>query len=282
MPTLINLANADVESEYNLEGYDAYDSAGTKLGDIDGVIVDGDSMEPRYVVVDSGGWFSSKRFVVPAGDIREIDEEKHHVSFKTLTKQTLASGTYPRYDESWWDTNAHDRFRQHEQEVARAYQPEWEQDQPVDYGSALYQRPSEGAQRLQLLEERLRVEKEREQAGVVRLGKRITERTETVTVPVREEHVVIERRPVTGEARATDAELREGETLEVPVMKERVTVAKEAVVAEEVNVRTEAVERQEQVRETVRKEELAVEDPAHLATEPTADPPRGPASRPQQ
>ena len=47
MPHLINVSNEDVESEYNLRGYDCYDAQGEKLGDIDGVIVDVDSMERR-------------------------------------------------------------------------------------------------------------------------------------------------------------------------------------------------------------------------------------------
>ena len=280
MPHLINVSNEDIESEYNLQGYDGYDAHGEKLGDIDGVIVDGDSLEPRYVVVDTGGWLSARQFVVPAGDIREIDDARRQVYFKTLTKQTLQSGQYPRYDERWWDGNAHAEFADYERGVARAYQPERREDEPVDYGSALYQRPETGTQRLQLLEERLRIDKEREQAGVVRLGKRITERTETVTVPIREERVVIERRPAEGEPLA-GGELRDGETIEVPVTRERVEVRKEAVVAEEVAVRAEAVERHEQVQQTLRRETLAVEDTEHLVADRGPTAPERPASRPQ-
>ena len=267
MPHLINLANQDIDSEYNLEGYDCYDAQGEKLGDIDGVIVDGDSLQPRYVVVDTGGWFSSKQFVVPAGDIREIDDEARHVHFTTLTKQTLQSGQYPRYDESWWDSNDQAQFDQYERGVARAYQPERSESERVDYTDALYQRPREGAQRLQLLEERLRAVTQAEQAGAVRLGKRLVERQETLTVPVREERVVIERTPVSGEATPGEITERENETIDVPVMRERVQVEKEAVVTEEVNVRTEATERQEQVQETVRKEELVVEDEGGVVTD---------------
>ena len=67
-------------------------------------------------------------------------------------------------------------------------------------------------------------------------------------------------------------------------MRERAEVAKETVVTEEVNVRTEATEHEEQVQETLRKEELVVEDPAHLAAGAGtgADAPHRSASRPQQ
>ena len=281
MPHLINVSNEEMDSEYNLEGYSGYDARGEKLGGIDGVIVDGDSMQPRYVVVDTGGWFSSRQFVVPAGDIRAIDDDERRVHFTTLTKQTLESGQYPRYDASWWDTNDHEQFDQYERGVAQAYQPDRPETERVEHSDALYQRPAAGAQRLQLLEERLRAVTQQEQAGVVRLGKRIVERQETVNVPVREERVVIERTPVAGQPRADDQELRDGETIEVPVMRERAAVEKETVVTEEVNVRTEATERQEQVHETVRSEELVVEDPAQLVAETNPDAPHRSASRPQ-
>lgn len=119
---------------------------------------------------------------------------------------------------------------------------------------------------LELREERLRVEKEREQAGEVRLGKRVTEQTEQVEVPLREERVVIERHPGTG--RAVDGEIGDTDReIDVPVMKERATVEKETVVTEEVGVRKEATERTEPVRETLRREELVVDGDGDLKTE---------------
>jgi uncharacterized protein (TIGR02271 family) len=266
MAHLINLSNQDLDAEANFAGYDGYDAAGDKLGSIDGVIVDGDSLEPRYVVVDSGGWFTSKQFVVPAGDIREISDEDRRVFFQRLTKQTLEGGHYPRYDERWWDTNAHTEFDRYEQEVARAYRPDRADTDRVDYTTDLYKRPAAGAQRLQLLEERLHAVAQREQAGTVRLGKRITERQETVEVPLREERVVIERQPGSGEV-IDEAITETSETIEVPVMKERAVVEKETVVRETVAARTETTERTERVQDTVRREELDVEGDGEVVTE---------------
>jgi hypothetical protein len=44
------------------------------LGEVDGFIVDSQSGRPYYVVVDSGGWFKSKDFLVPVGYAR-IDDD---------------------------------------------------------------------------------------------------------------------------------------------------------------------------------------------------------------
>jgi len=43
--------------------------AGDKLGEIDGLIVDVAAGRPYYVVVDAGGWFKSKLFLLPIGHV---------------------------------------------------------------------------------------------------------------------------------------------------------------------------------------------------------------------
>lgn len=123
------------------------------------------------------------------------------------------------------------------------------------------------AESLKLREERLRVEKQAEEAGEVRLGKRVTEHTETVNVPVREERVVIECHAASG--RADAGEIREtGKTIDVPVMRERVVADKEAVVTEEVTARKEAREKTQPVQATLRKEELVVEGDEEIVENP--------------
>ena len=278
---LLKLANRDIDSEYNLEGYNAYDSGGSKVGDIDGVILDEQSMQSRYLIVDSGGWFTSRQYVVPAGEIRDIDDGNRRVYFKTITKDGLKDGRYPEYNDEWWDDNNSADWQQHEQRLAQRYEPATTSETAaIDYSHPMYQAPREGANRLRLMEERLRIGKEREEAGPVRLGKRIVERTETVDVPVTSERVVIERRPVT-DATPVDGDIAigEGETIEVPVTQERVVVGKQAVVAEEVIARTEAVERTEQVRENLRREELIADGDQELVDGNAASAASGDATR---
>lgn len=325
MAHLINLSHEDIGSEDTLEGYKAFDATGEKIGEIDSVIAEAGSMQLRYLVVDSGGWFRSKKFVVPAGDVQRVDDGEGCVTFRSLSKQALESGGYPKYDDQWWETNDYESFRGHERDVAAAYgtfaggarttpaaQAEVSGTRPgnagggsgayvhspgqtleertgqpdvtggtgnatgtsgeylgmPDYTSDLYRRPREGAERLQLMEERLQVNKNQFEAGRVRLGKHIVERTETVNVPVREERVVIERTPGSGEVSYDGRNLDEGETIEVPVMREEVEVTKTPVVAEEVGLRKESRERSEQVQETLRREELDVEGDDSLMAEP--------------
>ncbi len=76
-------------------------------------------------------------------------------------------------------------------------------------------------------------------------------------MPVQREEVVIERTAVHG--RASTGSIRPGEEIRIPVSEERVKVAKEAVVTEEVKVGKRTVQDTERVSGQVRKEEIKVE-----------------------
>jgi uncharacterized protein (TIGR02271 family) len=113
-------------------------------------------------------------------------------------------------------------------------------------------------QRVQLREEELRAEKERVQAGEVRLRKEVVEEQRTIEVPVTREEVVIERHPVSGRQTADD-DIGEDEEIRIPVMEEEVRVEKTPVVKEEVSVQKRAVHETRKVSDTVRREEAHVE-----------------------
>ena len=110
-----------------------------------------------------------------------------------------------------------------------------------------------------VIEENLEVGKRVEQTGGARLRSRIVERPVEASVRLREEHVTVDRHPV--DRPATDADFnafKEG-TMEVTESAERAVVAKEARVVEEVTLGKEVSEREETIRDTVRKTEVDVE-----------------------
>jgi hypothetical protein len=61
-----NIENDDID----FNGMDVQSPTGEHLGSVDGFIVDSHSGRPYYVVVDSGGWFKSKHFLMPVGHVR--------------------------------------------------------------------------------------------------------------------------------------------------------------------------------------------------------------------
>ena len=105
-------------------------------------------------------------------------------------------------------------------------------------------------------EERLTVDKDTQQAGTVRVGKRVVEEEQSVDVPVTREEVTMERRAV--DRPASDASLSEAD-IEVPVYEERVTTGKEARVVEELELGKTRHTDTERVTDTVRREEFDVD-----------------------
>jgi uncharacterized protein (TIGR02271 family) len=125
----------------------------------------------------------------------------------------------------------------------------------TDMGTQQYD--TEGAQRVQLREEELRVQKQPVETGEARLRKEVVSEQQTIDVPVTREEVYVERRPGSGEPSATP--IGEGETYRVPVREEQVTVEKQPVVREEIALGKRQVQDTQQVSDTVRREEARVE-----------------------
>ncbi|SRR5579862_4679412 len=85
------------EAGEDIRGSHLYGMSGEKLGKIDDVIFDHVTADIRYVVVDTGGWLTSKRFIVPAERLQA--SSTHEDDFKVdLTKQQVES--FPPYNES--------------------------------------------------------------------------------------------------------------------------------------------------------------------------------------
>lgn len=116
-------------------------------------------------------------------------------------------------------------------------------------------------EKIRLKEERLEINKRKEQTGEVDVRKETVHDTETVEVPVEREEVVVERKPVAGDdAKTTDTDFKEDdESISIPVSEDKVDVDKESVVTEEVNIKKETNEDVEEVSEDVRREELDVD-----------------------
>lgn len=108
-------------------------------------------------------------------------------------------------------------------------------------------------------EERLNVGTETVETGRARLRKYTTTETETVSVPVTKEKLVVERTAVDGRP-SKGGKIGEGDDVEeITLREERPVVSKETVDVEEVRVGKETVTEQQQVTDEVRKEHIEVE-----------------------
>ena len=115
--------------------------------------------------------------------------------------------------------------------------------------------------KIRLYEERLMVNKQRDKAGEVAIGKRVETETAAVAVPVEKERVVVERRDVAAGTVVTpgEANFAGGEVARVEVYEETADIKKQAFVREEVSVRKEVERDTVEATETIRREELDVD-----------------------
>ena len=121
-------------------------------------------------------------------------------------------------------------------------------------------RREESGVTVELRQEELAARTRTVEAGRVSLGTEVVEQQATLDVPLTHEEVTIERRPV--DRRPADQPITDSsaaETLSVPVREERVAVDKQAVVYEEVSLGKRAVQETHQVSDTVRKEVVDVD-----------------------
>lgn len=98
------------DSTVSFSGLDVNGTEGEKLGDLDGFIVDAQSGRLYYAVVDSGGWFRSRRFLLPVG--HAMLEDGRRSMRIDVSKDAVRE--FPEFDS--------DRFREFTDEELEAFE----------------------------------------------------------------------------------------------------------------------------------------------------------------
>jgi uncharacterized protein (TIGR02271 family) len=130
--------------------------------------------------------------------------------------------------------------------------------------------------RVRRSEEEIRVETREREAGEMRVRKRVRTERERLTVPKKRVEVTVERVPVegaepAGDKAATAPQIGEEEIV-VPLLEEEIVVEKRPVVKEEIRIRKQVVEEVEVVEEDVRREEVEIDDLTGRDTGSNTDP----------
>jgi uncharacterized protein (TIGR02271 family) len=126
---------------------------------------------------------------------------------------------------------------------------------PVDRREAV-----SGEQTIPVVEEQIDIGKRTVERGGVRVRTYVRETPVEEQVTLREEHVRVERRPVDRAADTLTPDAFQDRTMEVRETVEEAVVSKTARVTEEVVIRKDVEERVETVRDTVKRNEVEVED----------------------
>jgi len=205
------------------EGMDVLDMNGEKIGKCGETLGD-------YFNVDAG-FLGTTEYYVPFSAISSVSDNQ---IFLNVHKENVESMGWNRRPATARTTETADAFSG--------------------------ERTAHGGDSLQLREEELQARKTSVEKGSVQVGKDVIEEERTLDVPVTREEVYVERHPV--ERREADAPIAndKSETIRVPVTEERVEVEKRPYVYEEVGVAKRVTQDTEKVSDTVRREELRVDE----------------------
>ena len=240
-----------------IEGSTAYDTSGDKVGKVGQLYLDDETGQPEWVTVSTGFFGSSETFVplegasLESGNLRlGFEKEKIKNAPRVGADQHLdaaqedelyryyglGAGLGTTTGQTTTDT------------TTTAGLTDTGHDRGVDTS-----RSTETEAAVTLAEERLQVGKESVESGRVRLRKYVTTETQTVSVPVSKEKLVIERVPAEGTTTGGISDVGE-QVEEITLREERAVVGKETVAVEEVRVGKEVITESEQVSGEVRKE----------------------------
>ena len=98
LPWLRYVDAGDLKDDAEFDGMRVDSEAGEKLGSVDGFIIDSESARPYYVVVDAGGWFKSKHFLLPVGHARISGGDDHEALIVDVPRERIER--FPGFDKS--------------------------------------------------------------------------------------------------------------------------------------------------------------------------------------
>jgi uncharacterized protein (TIGR02271 family) len=238
-----------------LRGQDLIGRDGDKLGTIEEIYLDTDTDQPEWALVTTG-LFGTKQSFVPISGARRADDGVTVPFDKATVKDAPTVDPDGRLSES------------EEQQLYRHYGLDYggtpDSGTTSDRGDAVGRDTSGPTtdDAMTRSEEELRVGTADREAGRVRLRKYVVEDEVTRTVPVRREEVHVEREPIT-DANVGDAmagpEISDEEH-EVVLHEEEPVAEKRTVPKERVRLDKDAHTEEREVSETLRKEEIDVDD----------------------
>jgi len=106
----------DLNTTDDIRGAAIYGRNDEKLGKIDDVIFDHSTGYIKYVVVDAGGWFSTKKFLVPP---HRLHTSADHEGDFTVNADKQQIQSFPPYNES--DLYSEEKWRAYEKKFDQAW-----------------------------------------------------------------------------------------------------------------------------------------------------------------
>ncbi len=273
-------------------GWDVFGSDGDKIGDVSDV-------GPNYVLVTKGFLFT-KDIYIPTSAITGIENDRVYLNIAKdqvdsmgwdqapmgdTGSGTAAYGTTATTDTgttTYADTDTDTTtYRDDDSTTVTTQSSTTDSDyveQPVQRTQTdQVQRSTTDVSdddniRVQRHEEELQATKTMRDSGEVRVSKDVVEEEQTLEVPVTREQVTV-RSVDASDSTSDTSEAFQGGTISVPVREEGVEVDKQTRVAEEVEIDKRTVESTEGVTDTVRREQVNIEELGNVDVDRRSDNP---------
>jgi uncharacterized protein (TIGR02271 family) len=261
---------ADFDSNYqetfggnDIKSLDLYTESEIKIGSVADVLVDDDG-KFRYLAINVMYDSVGKTILLPIG-LSRIDYNRDRVYVDGLSKEQVEH--LPEYRE---DITADYDYEEKVRQAYRSASNEVNYDRDTysyQQDADLYDLNQRENQTFKLYEERLIANKNRQKTGEVSIGKHIESETETISVPVEKERIVIERVQPSESNNIVDSDelkFQEGEVARIEVYEETPNIRKETFIREEIHIKKVVDEETVEIQETIRREELDVDTQGNL------------------
>lgn len=226
------------------------DPKGDKIGTVEQVWLDDHTGRPEWVTVKTG-LFGTKETFVPLSGARSDGDTLTVVHHKAHVHDA------PHVDaDQHLDADEERALYRHYGLSGNGASGTARTDQAGMAATDGHQK--RGQDELIRSEERLHVGTEEQEVGRARLRKVVVTENVATTVPVSHEEVRVVREPIR-DGEKVRADIGEAES-EVTLHAERPVVAKEKVAVERVRLETDKVTEQQEISETVRKEQVEYDD----------------------
>lgn len=226
-----------VNESQDCRGWAVVDQAGNQVGTVSEMLVNTDTEMVDSIIVDGGVRIPARSIALRDGRVivsGVLHGEEYEQTRRSMT-QTAGGGS-----------------------VNQDYTA-LEDQAEASHVSGVTRAANDNEVVLPIVEEQLRIGKRTVESGAARVHTSVTEKPIEKTVNLREEHVTVERHPVDRAVGSAPEAFREG-TIEITERAEVPVVEKEARVVEEVVIGKETTERQETVRDTIKRTEVDVDE----------------------
>ena len=265
----LNRSNFEIaKGQEDITGWDVLDTQRNKIGKVDDLVFDKESMKVRYIILQVRkdkdiGLDEKRKVLIPIGTA-ELDKDNDHVILPNMTVSQL--NTIPEYDkdmlnremetktvntvtggtamaagndfynhEVFNDNNLYkNRYQNREPDTIYEEDKTNDRDKTRNRESIIRNENNNAETTIPVIKENFEVGKRKEETGGIRIHKRFVDEPVEQKVNLREEHVKVDRRNV--DRPATDADLANSkeEDIEIREHSEVPVINKEARVVEEI------------------------------------------------